>query len=203
MTPILLATILVLRSGERIAADRIVERTPQRVVFAVGQALYSLPASEIDKVADDTPATTKDDGAKKLKVSAEERERLLRELEQNHNGTPMPLTPTLQKAPPPEPDRTDDEWRWRAEARAHEESVLRAKENLELLLQRAERLKGEITGLLGLGFKPNQFTFQTTQLQSVLEQIPYAQLDLERARRANEQFREDARKQGVMPGWLR
>ena len=67
------------------------------------------------------------------------------------------------------------------ESRAHEEALVRAKENVTLLVERAERLQGEIRGLLGLGFKPNQFSLQSAQLQSALEQIPYAQLEVTRA----------------------
>jgi len=36
-----------------------------------------------------------------------------------------------------------------------------------------------------------------------LDQIPAAELEVTRAERANAQFRDDARKQGILPGWLR
>ena len=87
--------------------------------------------------------------------------------------------------------------------RAYEEGVRRAQENLQLLLDRAEQLENEIRGFLSLGYTPRQFTYQTTILASVREQIPHAELQVQRAQRALEQFREDARRQGVMPGWLR
>ena len=74
---------------------------------------------------------------------------------------------------------------------------------VSLLVERVERLQGEIRGLLGLGFKPNQFSLQAAQLQSALEQIPYAQLEVTRAQRELDQFRDDARKRDIMPGWLR
>jgi hypothetical protein len=207
MISLLLATVLVLKSGERIPVDRIVQRTPQRIVFESQRALYSLPAAEVATVAEETTVVPKD-ASKKLKVSPEERARLLKELAQNHSGTGAPLPPSLKELPPPAaPENAasvhDEEWRWRRESRAHEQAVREAKENLELLATRIDRLRGEIAGLTALGYHPRQFTYQTTALQAALEQIPYAQLDVQRAERALAEFREDARKQGVLPGWLR
>jgi hypothetical protein len=205
--------VLVLRSGQTITIDGAITETNGRVVFrAKGGTLYSLPVDEID--ADATRAASlasppaRDDGKKKLKVSADERNRLLRDLENNHTGTPAPPEQILT-TPPPAPTKAEEdaqkqeEWRWRRDSRAHEDAVRRAKENLTLLVEKVERLQGEIRGLVGLGFKPNQFSYQAAQLQSTLDQIPYAQLDVTRAQRELEEFREDARKQGIMPGWLR
>jgi hypothetical protein len=201
---LLLATTLVLRSGDRISVEGAITETSGRVVFrAIDGTLYSLAASEIESVETQAPPTTPAQEKKKLKLSAEERERLLRELEGNHDGVAAPVEQIRSRPLPPAKDQTEEEWQWRRESRAREEAVRRAKENLDLLLERAERLQGEIRGLLGLGYKPRQFTLQTTQLQDTLDQIPYAQLDVTRAQRELDQFRDDARKRGIMPGWLR
>jgi hypothetical protein len=88
-------------------------------------------------------------------------------------------------------------------ARAREEQVRRAQENLALLQQRISDLEFEISGFLSLGYTPQQFTYQTTQLAYAREQIPVAQREVSRAQRAYDQFRDDARRQGVLPGWLR
>ena len=205
MIPLILLTTLVLRSGIRITVDGAVTQKDSRVVFrAVDGALYSLPASEVETSVAQTETTVPPVEKKKqpLKLSAEERDRLLRDLENNHTGTPAPAGQILT-TPPPAKDQTDDEWRWRRESRAHEESLRRAKENVALLADRVERLQGEIRGLIGLGFKPNQFSLQAAQLQNALDQIPYAQLEVTRAQRDLDEFRDDARKQGIMPGWLR
>ena len=42
-----------------------------------------------------------------------------------------------------------------------------------------------------------------TQLAYAEDSIPNAALSVQRAQRAYDQFRDDARRQGVMPGWLR
>jgi hypothetical protein len=213
MIPLLLLTTLVLRSGSRIAVDGAITETNGRVVFrAISGPLYSLRSDEVDAEATRalaiTPATSADDAKKKLKVSADQRNRLLRDLENSHTGAPAPEGQIL-KTPPPAPtkeelrEQNDEEWRWRRESRAHEESVRRAKENLTLLVERVERLQAEIRGLVGLGFKPSAFSLQATQLQDTLEQIPSAQLDVTRAQRDLDQFRDDARKLGILPGWLR
>ena len=201
---LLLATTLVLRSGDRISVEGALTESAGRVVFrTVDGALYSLAASEIASIETQPPPPAPPPEKKKLKLSAEERERLLRNLEGNHDGVAAPVEQQQPAKLPPAKDQTDEEWQWRRDSRAHEEAVRRAKEDLELLLERVERLQGEIRGLLGLGYKPHQFTLQTTQLQDARDQIPYAQLEVTRAQRELDQFRDDARKRGIMPGWLR
>ena len=72
-----------------------------------------------------------------------------------------------------------------------------------MLVQKAEALRAHISGLLSLGYKPNQFSYDSTSLESVLDQIPYAELQVTRAERAYDEFREEARVKGILPGWLR
>ena len=96
-----------------------------------------------------------------------------------------------------------EEWQWRREARAHEEAIRRAKEELELLEGRIADLRNKIQAFLALGYKPHQFTYDSTQLQHCIDSLPYARLEVTRAVRAFDQFREDARREGILPGWLR
>ncbi len=203
---------LILRTGTHIAVDGPITEKDGRVVFRPkGGQLYSLPADEIDAEATKAlalqPPPSPDDGKKKLKLTAAERERLLKELANNHNGTPgaIPQPPAAPPAPTKDEtaEQTREEWQWRKEARAYDEGVTRAKENLALLEKRAEQLQGEIRSLIMLGYKPRQFSYQTTELQSAVDQLPYARLEVTRAERAREEFREDARRQGILPGWLR
>jgi hypothetical protein len=207
------STVLVLRSGDRIEIEGPIREENGRVVFRVtGGALYSLASSEIDR--DETHKAALEKPAErnrlKLRVSAEERDRLLKELERNHVGRPgkpgAPWPAELPSAAEPQgPTAVDsrDEWSWRREARSYEEQIRRAEENLGLLLDRVNQLESEISGFLSLGYKPGQFTYQTTQLAYARDQVPAAQLEVTRAQRAYDQFRDDARRQGVMPGWLR
>ncbi len=201
---------LVLKSGERIGVDGSVTIDDGRVLFRSGGALYTLPAVEVDLEATreirtwSTPAQV--ETRAKLRVSGEERDRLLRELEENHSGTAAAtgaLTVTGASAPLEQQQTNEDEWSWRRQARARDEGVRRAREELELLENRADSLKARIITLLSLGFQPNQFTYDTAQLVVTQEQIPRAELELQRARREHDQFRDDARRQGVTPGWLR
>ncbi|HEX9162176.1 MAG TPA: hypothetical protein VF980_10765 [Thermoanaerobaculia bacterium] len=207
-TLVILASTLVLRSGDRITVEGPLTEHDGVVIFRSAGALYSLPLSEVDEVATKAANASQlgeqEPKPRHIKVSPAERERLLKDLEQNHSGTPAPEQ-EWENAPLPEtaPVNDAEEWRWRNDARAYEESLRQAKENLELLLQRAERLKAEIKGLFSLGFKPGSFTYQSTQLAYVEEAIPGAELAVERAQRAWDQFRDDARRQGVLPGWLR
>jgi len=200
---------LVLRDGARIDVDSMKVENGQ-VIFRVGGTLYSVPAEEVDLVATRAVSTplnlSKSAERAKLRVSEAERTRLLRDLEQNHEGKPAPAE-ALRIPPGPTPEQreraTDDEWTWRNQARSYEEAIRRTQENVDLLQDRADQLKAHIASLLSLGYKPNQFSYETTQLAYTLEAIPSAQLEVQRAGRAYDQFRDEARRRGVMPGWLR
>lgn len=144
--------------------------------------------------------------AGRLRVSPAEKARLLKELEENHSGTPgLPAAITVSPAPTAEEraEMTQEEWSWRRQARAYEESIRRAQENVDLLRDKAAALRAHIGGLLSLGYKPAQFSYDTTQLAYTEEQIPSAQLEVQRAQRAYDEFRDQARRMGVPPGYLR
>lgn len=212
-TLILLLTVatstLVLRSGDRIAVEGAIREENGVVMFRMNGLLYSVPASEIALRTNEVEVETEAEKIRRLKVSTEERDRRLRELEQNHTGTPASREQLhIQPAPPPPTDAERAEQRreeqtWRRMAREHEESVRRAQEELQLLEERIESLKNEIRTFTSLGFKPNQFSYQTSRLILTQERLPAARLEIARAERALAQFREDARRDGVLPGWLR
>lgn len=202
-------TTLILRSGARFTIEGPLREEDGRVIFRTGGALYSIPVGEVDaeatRAAITAPIAAAVDADRKLKVTPEERERLLRALEQNHSGTAAaPLR--LENVPEPHTltaESAQDEWSWRRAARAHEEAIRRAKEDAELLHARAEKLKRQIEQFVALGYRPNQFSYQTTELQLTLDAMPAAELEIARAQRAWDEFRDDARRQGIMPGWLR
>lgn len=196
---------IVLRSGDRIAADGPVRSANGVVTFWSAGLLYSVPAAEVEQIRgeDDSSGNAP---VRRLRVSEEERKRLIAALEDNHSGTPAPprakSRAPIEVTPEPE-DRKEDEAWWRSQARAHEENVRRAKEELELLQSRAAQLEDQIRSFLILGYVPREFTYQTTQLEWTRERIPHASLEVTRAERVWQQFREDARRAGVLPGWLR
>jgi len=206
----IVASTLVLRTGERISVEGPVAERNGIVVFRSGGALYSMPATEVDatatKALNETPADNQE-LPRRLKVSAAERDRLLRDLEQNHAATGPAEPPAHYSGPPAQEPSiahfNSDEWNWRERARYHEESIRQAKENLQLLVDRIDNLRAEIRALVALGWKPISFEYQATVLAYTQEAIPAAELAVTRAERLYAQFRDDARRQGVMPGWLR
>lgn len=202
---LLLVSTIVLRSGDRIALDEPPRTENGVMIFRSGGQLYSLPVSEVDEEATRALASReekKEDRVRRFRVSPEELRRRLAELEKNHSGTPMPTPASLLHPPPAEPP-SPDEWNWRRQARDHEEAVRQAREELALVEEEIARLRSEIHFFVSQGFKPHQFTWQSTRLEYAKDRLPRAQLEVRRAERAYEQFRDDARKQGVMPGWLR
>ena len=201
------ATSLVLRSGERIEVDGPIRQEQGRVIFRADGVLYSIPLPEVDfdltRAISANVTMVKGDERMRLKTSPEERKRLLRELEKNHSGTaapPLKDTPHREAA---EPASNRDEWSWRQAARSYEDALRQSEEELQLVSDRVERLHREISTFLSLGYRPNQFSYQTSELQIAIDSIPRAELQVARARRALAQFRDDARRQGIMPGWLR
>ena len=199
----LTTSTLVLRSGDRIAVEGKLREADGVYTFRSGGLLYSLPATEVLRVEEARPATV-EPPKRKLRLSDEERKRLLEELEKNHGGTaPAPPQEFVPEAPAASIEPVGEEAQWRARARDHEESIRRAQEELGLLEARIEELRTQIHSFVSLGYQPRQFTYQTTQLAHAMEQVPYAKLEVTRAERAWTQFKEDARKAGVMPGWLR
>jgi len=216
---LLLLTItstLVLRSGERIPVEGAVRENRGVITFRSNGRLYSMPMTEverIEKAEEAKPATagevkeTKAPLKARRTLSDEERKRLLAELEQNHSGVAREVPLPREIPPPPSKEEAReqraDEQHWRSQARAHQEAVRRANEDLALLETRAKELYDQIQGFITLGYKPRQFSYQTTELERTREQIPYAKLEVTRAVRAYDEFREDARKQGILPGWLR
>ncbi len=211
---LLAATTLVLKSGQSIEIISPLRMENDRAVFrAVSGTLYSIPTSEIDHQATrmasaPTAVVVTPEERTRLRVSDEEKQRLLVELSRNRAGKPAP-SPRMLEAPPPAASPTaaaDDErreWSWRREAQTHEESIRQAKEDLDLLLEKADLLRSHIASLVSLGYKPRDFTYDTTMLVTTLEQIPYAELAVTRAERSYAQFREEARKRDILPGWLR
>jgi hypothetical protein len=204
MNALLLAVTLVLHSGDRIAVEGAVREVNDAVVFRSGGLLYSVPVAEVLRVEEGGPAP-KEEPRRRLRVSEEKLKQLIADLEKNHAGAgaPVPPPPTakpLPKEPQPSPQ---DEALWRSQARAHEENIRRTREELTLLESRIEELQAEINSLFTLGFTARDFTYQTTQLARTRERLPWARLEVTRAERAWQQFREDARRAGVMPGWLR
>lgn len=210
VTAMLITTpTLVLKSGKRIDVDAPVRVESGRVLFRSNQTLYMVPSADVDfdatRAAGQPVAEVTAKEPTKLKVPAQHREKLLRDLEKNHVGVPATKE---QMNIPDAPKKTaqgpsGDEQSWRSASRAHEEEVRQARENLELLLSRADELRSQIRSFLSQGYNTGQFSYQTTQLARVEEQIPQAELQVRRAERAQAQFMDDARKQGVLPGWLR
>ncbi|HEY0157455.1 MAG TPA: hypothetical protein VGF28_09240 [Thermoanaerobaculia bacterium] len=216
-----LTSTIVLRSGERIPVEGSVREERGVATFRSNGRLYSMPMSEVERIekpeeaakpaAETRPApaqATKPRARTPLAVSEEERKRLLAELEKNHAGGPARELPIVRETPPP-PSREEareqqaEEQRWRSQARAHEENIRRATEELYLLETRIRELEDQIHSFITLGYKPRQFSYQTTQLERTREQLPYAKLEVTRAERAFNEFKEDARRQGILPGWLR
>ena len=201
---------LVLRTGQRIAVDGGTATVKDgRVLFHSAGALYSVIMDEVDFNATsqaETPAVVEQQRPGRLRVSAEEKQRLLKELEDNHSGS-AGLPAKLILPPGPSPEQMDqesqDEWSWRKQAHAWEESIRQAQDHLDLLRDKVAALQGHISGLLSLGYRPVQFSWDTTVLAYTREQIPYAEQNVQTIQRQYDQWREDARRMGVMPGWLR
>lgn len=145
---------------------------------------------------------------RQIVVSEEEKRRVIEEAEKSRGvpTEPAPLPKVEDSESRSTADGTRDsrdEWHWREKSRSYHDRVERARENLALLVDREQRLQDEILGLLSLGYRADQFNLQVLQLAHTRDSIPRAQLDLQRAERELSRFKDDARRQGILPGWLR
>jgi hypothetical protein len=90
----ILTTTLILRNGTHFDVDGPIREDNGRIIFRTSGSLYSIPLSDVDleatRAAVTKPVVATSDADRKLKVSPAERDRLLRELEQNHSGKPRP-----------------------------------------------------------------------------------------------------------------
>jgi hypothetical protein len=201
---------IVLRSGDRIVAEGDIREDRGVVIFRSNGALYSIRTEEIEKILPGTESNQSEpeEEVRRLRTDPETTRKLIAGIEQNRSAPPIPLPAVLERPPAP-PTQAEveqqkrDENEWRRQARAHEEAILRAREELALLEQEIAALEREIQTLFALGYKPRQFTHETTRLERLRERLPRARLEIERAERAWANFREDARRQGILPGWLR
>jgi len=200
--------MLMLRSGKQIRTDGSVSIDNGRVLFRSGGALYSIPEGDVDldasrSITSPLPIVRAESGMK-LKVTPEERARLLKELEQNHSGSPSDVPiPVATRSELSRGNESPQEWEWKERAQAYEERIRQAHEELDLLRDRVDQLQNRVRSLLLQGFKPQQFTYDTSQLEFTRDQIPNAELKVRRTEREYEQFLDNARRQGVLPGWLR
>ena len=207
------SSVLVLRSGDRIALDGPVREENGQVVFRTADgSLFTIAKHEIDVAASEAAESpvdgTKGAVPKKLKVSADERDRLLRELSLNRGGTAPQPQQVLEEPPHLQTqeevrDSAREEWEWKREARALEENVIRAEEHLQVLLNRIAEFEGRIMGFISLGYRPAQFTYDSSVVELTKLQVPHAELALRQADRALAQFKDEARRLGIPPGWLR
>ena len=212
-------TVLILRSGHKIPVAGAVRVDKGAAVFRhASGVLYSLPLIEVDVEATEvangmisTPDVQPAPAAetrepRKLAVTPEQKEKLLRELEKSR-GTPTPprSLPPVESLVSDEVEvrERDDEEYWRSEAGRLQENLRRRREDVETLKRRVQRLEDEIRTLLGFGTPPDQYGGNVMQLEDARAMLEDAQLEVARAERERGDFHERARRLGILPGWLR
>lgn len=220
MFPFLLATILLLDGGTRIEGE-IVERANGRVVVRTSAGLlYSVPESSIRSESESAHSTEEKGKAavrvaparrlpeSKIRVSDEEKNRLLTELSKNHSGKTAPKQ--SWEIPKPQPaeaeievtERSDESY-WREESRKRDEAVRRATEQYELLTRREREIEDTVRMMLASGVNPDHMGYQVMALTDTRTMREQARLAIESAKRHRDALHEDARREGILPGWLR
>ncbi|MHB0970464.1 MAG: hypothetical protein ACYC7A_17910 [Thermoanaerobaculia bacterium] len=209
--------VLVLRTGERIAISGEPRRDGDTIVFrSRSGALYSIAASDVDEKATLAAAETLQDTStrsvlpKRLKGDAATKKRLLADLSKSR-GTPVAPPPL----PPPsapgdaaadaakEKALAAEEETWRRNARALDERVASAEARVEYLAEREKAVNDEILAMLALGHPQEHLGLQVRDLQDTKSFLEQARRDLEAAKQERARFQDDARRQGILPGWLR
>ena len=217
---LLLAATLVLRSGDRLPLDAPAKQANGKVTFRSGGTLYSLPAEEVARIEEDTKSTTGNtkwrtgnpacpdrqdclsstQPAVRLKVSDEERKRLIEKLEKNHSGTaPEPIAALPDEPKTSSAAKADAANAYRERERTYEAAIETAKQNLAAAEEQAAALERKIISLIGMGYDPDSFTYDSMQLERARAAIPRARAEIERAEKTFVEFKEAARKSGLRP----
>lgn len=214
---------IVLRSGQLIPVEELVRVENGRLLFVnSGGTLYSLSLSDVDiektdarlpanRMTSDEELREKpaevDTAVRKLPVSDEDKERILAEMEgRSHTGRPTRASSAPSDAAPDlevPVEGENDEWKWREAARRYRYAVERAKEQLEGARQRERELNDLLLFFAGGTGDATHYSYLVVQLADLRSLMPQLQAEVRRAEDAWFQFREDARRQGVLPGWLR
>jgi hypothetical protein len=220
-TLILTATLFVLEGGSRIEGEvvgrqngRLLIRTSNGLVYSVEERSIVSESSSaaIPPRKPASPGVPKDAksilSSQRIRVSAKEKQRLLTELSKNRRGKPAPLQSWEKKKPAAVEsslevtERSDESW-WREQSRQKEEAVRRAEEQLELYTRREREIEDTVRMMLLSGVHPNSLGYQMNHLSDMRTMRDQARLEIERAKRELATFRDDARKEGILPGWLR
>lgn len=190
-----------------------------KVLFHLANGtLVSMPSKEIDLDATRALASTAPlrrpmpaAERKRLRVSVDEKQRLLANLQKSRAGAsvsrkslPAPLPASLDTTDMDvEVEARGDERYWKSTSRELRENVKRATEEVQWLEAREQRLGDELLALRAYGYDSRHFSDRVFELQDTRDAIEGAKLDIARAKRELAQFQDDARKQGILPGWLR
>lgn len=217
---------VVLRDGSVVEVENLIRVERGRLIFeAAGGVLYSVRLSDVDVEATDArlPANrrsaevepreddlTEAEGRpglpRRLPVSDEEKERILRLMEaRSHTGRARPRTEEVQIEPDLEipVEGESDEWQWRLASRSFDDAVERAKDDLRAARQTERELNDLLLFYAGSSGDASNYSYLVYQLADVRSLIPRLEADVARAEEARRRFLDDARRQSIPPGWLR
>lgn len=220
---------IVLRSGQVIAVDELIRVERGRLIFVTdGGTLYSLRLTDVDiektdarlpanrrATEEEKPGKPQESEARTygaglprtLPVSEEEKKRILAEMEgRSHTGRAVPQSDDTEEAPPvvkKSPENEQDEWKWREAARGYRDAIERANERLNAARQRERELSDMLLMYAGSSGDATNYSYLVIQLADLRSMIPQLEGEVRRAEAAWAQFRDDARRQGILPGWLR
>lgn len=220
-TLLLASTLFLLEGGSRIEGEvvgreggRLLVRSTNGLVYSIDEASIVSETSREAPTASRSaaPAISKEPrsllSSRKIKVSEHEKRRLLTELSKNHRGRSAPPQSWEKRQPETVEtslevtERNDESW-WREQSRRKEEAVRRAREQLELYSNREREIEDGVRMMLLSGVHPDSLGYQMMQLSDMRTMREQAKLEIDRAKRDLATFRDDARKEGILPGWLR
>ena len=215
---------LVLHDGGTIPIREIVVVENDRLLYrdALG-TLYSIPLHEVDLEGTTDPhrkpvtrrsqavsTTDRKPPLPALRVSAEEKERILHDLEKNaRQAVPLERSTEPQSAKGPLDDlerpteAVEDESEWREQARRLRNRIDDSRSSLEEARRRERELNDFILFVAGSSGNADGYARYVAELADVRENIPRLETALKRAEEAYSSFTELARRRGILPGWLR
>lgn len=212
---------LVLRNGAgTIPIREIVAVRDGRVLYRDRSGvLYSIPAKDVDldasadsklgSATDETkPSSAKTPRARPLALTPEERERLVREFERTARPgkPPAPIETadsTTETRPATKKKTSHGEEYWRSRSLRLQASVQRATKALADAKQHEQDLTDQLLFFAGTSGDATKYSYLVKELADTRDRIPRLQKAVESAQSDLEAFMDEARRQNVLPGWLR
>jgi hypothetical protein len=170
---------------------RLVPSTVAFIVLFLASLATTVAGQSLGEVAERTSKERKGKGGKVYTND---------DLTAEHSAAPPPASAATAPAASPAPTM-DPAQRWRRDAKARRDAITRAEAKVAAIQARLDAMRLDLNPT-NVG-DPNRLQTLEADKATAQAELDAAKDELAKARQAQEDLEEEARKSGVPPGWLR